>query len=360
MFELGEIKDRLAGWLDTPVFAFKVLASGWETTVFEFTIARQSGRVAAIPIDSPLVLRFYQGALADDKGAREWATMSALAEAGYCVPRPYAFEPDHGAMGAPFMIQERVAGGPLFATRSFPSAFKTFSLGFFAFVRVQSKLHSLDPKNSRLSRIPRAYAVAEHDPQIALLDRVLEIIRHRIEAGPLPGLREAHARLSSRAAEFRAAPASVVHMDYHPQNVLVKGVRVTGVIDWVNADIGDRHLDAATTAAILSSSAMEHPRWMRDNLAGNSLRALFASLYIPLYHAMAPLDFERFRYCQAVASLLRLSMLGMMRTRGPATVGFRPEAIGEVTPAVVKLLSRYAARKSGTPVGLDTAGAVTI
>ncbi len=66
---------------------------------------------------------------------------------------------------------------------------------------------------------------------------------------------------------------------------------------------------------------------MRDNLAGNSLRTLFASLYIPLYHAMAPLDFERFRYCQAVASLLRLSMLGMMRTRGAEMVGFRPEAI---------------------------------
>jgi aminoglycoside phosphotransferase (APT) family kinase protein len=144
-------------------------------------------------------------------------------------------------------------------------------------------------------------------------------------------------------------------MDYHPQNVVVQGFRVTGVIDWVNTDVGDRHLDAAMTAAILSSSAMEHPRWMRDNFAGNSLRALFASLYIPLYHAMAPLDFERFRYCQAVASLLRLSMLGMMRTRGAEVVGFRPEAIGEVTPAVVRLLSRYAARKSGAAVGLDQA-----
>jgi aminoglycoside phosphotransferase (APT) family kinase protein len=136
---------------------------------------------------------------------------------------------------------------------------------------------------------------------------------------------------------------------------VVSGLRVTGVIDWVNTDIGDRHLDAATTATILSSSALEHPRWMRDNLAGNSLRALFTSLYIPLYHAMAPLDFERFRYCQAVASLLRLSMMGMMHARGAEVVGFRPEAIGEVTPAVVRLLSRYAARHSGAAVRLEMA-----
>ena len=142
-------------------------------------------------------------------------------------------------------------------------------------------------------------------------------------------------------------------MDYHPLNVMVHGVRVTGVIDWVNTDVGDRHLDAAMTAVILSSSAMEHPRWMRDNLVGNGLRASFAALYMPLYHAMAPMDFERFRYCQAVAALLRLSMMGMMRARGPEVVGFRREAIDEVTPAVVRLLSRYATRKSGASVRLD-------
>jgi aminoglycoside phosphotransferase (APT) family kinase protein len=70
-------------------------------------------------------------------------------------------------------------------------------------------------------------------------------------------------------------------MDYHPQNVIVHGLRVTGVIDWVSADRGDRHLCAATTSVILASSAMDHPRWMRDNATGNSLRALFTALYIP-------------------------------------------------------------------------------
>ena len=150
---------------------------------------------------------------------------------------------------------------------------------------------------------------------------MLAIIANRVENGPLPGLREALMRVTARAAEFRSSPLSLVHMDYHPLNVMVQGVRVTGVIDWVNTDIGDRHLDAAMTAVILSSSALEHPRWMRDNLVGNGLRASFAALYMPLYHAMAPMDFERFRYCQAVAALLRLSMMGMMRARGPEVRG---------------------------------------
>jgi len=273
------------------------------------------------------------------------------------VPRPYLFEPNHGALGAPFLIMQRLGGSPLFGSRSFPTAFKTFSLGFFSFVRAQARLHKYDSTAAGLREIPHAFPTvaqsAGNEPP--LLDRLLNLIADRVEHGPLPGLREALQRINERAPRFRSSPQSIVHMDYHPLNVMVDGVQVTGVIDWVNTDVGDRHLDAAMTAVILSSSALEHPRWMRDNLVGNGLRASFAALYMPLYHAMAPMNFERFRYCQAVAALLRLSMLGMMRARGPEVVGFRPESISEVTPAVVRLLSRYATRKSGASARLDMA-----
>jgi aminoglycoside phosphotransferase (APT) family kinase protein len=355
MLQLAEIHRRLADYLGVPLLSLKVLASGWETTVFEFAIAANSVRLPLIPARTPLVLRFYQGIFADAKGTRENFTIAKLFSVGFSVPKPYGYEPNHEVLGAPFLIMERLPGGPLFVTHSFPSAFKTFSLGFFGFVRAQVRLHQMELRKSGLEQITHAGATEGIDPDASLLDRMLKTIERRVEQGPLPGLKQAHGRLAARAAEFRNAPPSLVHMDYHPQNVVVKGFRVNGVIDWVATDIGDRHLDAAMTAVILSSSALEHPRWMRDNAAGNSLRALFTSLYIPLYHAMAPLDFERFRYCQAVASLLRLSMMGMMHAHGAELVGYRPEAIGEVTPSVVRLLSRYAARKSGAPVGLELA-----
>ena len=354
MLDSREIERRLSAYLGAPSTALSVLASGWETTVFEFTLESQSKSFAAIPVGESMVLRFYQGSAADAKGAREHTTIDRLFAAGYPVPRPYAFEGDHRALGAPFLIMQRLTGGPLFAVRSFPSAFKTFSMAFFSFVRTQSRLHKFDPASASLREIPRAYAPIDGaSADSPLLDRILAIIANRVETGPLPGLREALNLVTERASKFRRSPDSLVHMDYHPLNVMVKGARVTGVIDWVNTDVGDRHLDAAMTAVILSSSALERPRWMRDNVVGNGLRASFAALYMPLYHAMAPMDFERFRYCQAVAALLRLSMLGMMRARGPEFVGFRREAIDEVTPAVVRLLSRYATRKSGASVRLD-------
>jgi aminoglycoside phosphotransferase (APT) family kinase protein len=354
MLDPRDIERRLAAYLDAPVARLSILASGWETTVFEFTLEAASKSFASLPVGEPMVLRFYQGSAADAKGAREHTTIDRLFAARFAVPRPYAFEADSRALGAPFFIMQRLAGTRLFNAISFPNAFGTFSMAFFSFVRAHSRLHKFDPASAPLRDIPRAYApVGSASADSPLLDRMLAIIANRVETGPLPGLREALNLVTERAAKFRRSPESLVHMDYHPLNVMVRGVRVTGVIDWVNTDVGDRHLDAAMTAVILSSSALDKPRWMRDNLVGNGLRASFAALYMPLYHAMAPMDFERFRYCQAVAALLRLSMMGMMRARGPEVVGFRREAIDEVTPAVVRLLSRYATRKSGASVRLE-------
>ena len=349
MAQVSDIEQRLAAYLEASLASLRILDSGWETTIFEFILGTRSGRSANLPLATPLVLRFYEGSSAKDKSVREITVFKCLAANGFPVPRAYLFEPDAGPLGAPFLVMQRLGGGPLFATRSFPQAFKTFALGFFAFVRAQARLHRI---TAVPGDYPRAFRAAGLAPDAPLLDRLLNIIDGRIERGPLPGLKDALDRLRAQADRFRAAPEAPLHMDYHPQNVLVEGLRVTGVIDWVNADRGDRHLDAATTSVILATSAFEHPRWMRDNAAGNLLRANFAGMYLPFYHAMLPMDLTRFRYCQGVGALLRLSMFGMMRTRGADAAGFRPEAMKNVTPAVVRLLSRYASRKIGVPTSI--------
>jgi aminoglycoside phosphotransferase (APT) family kinase protein len=353
MADAGDTRSRLASYLGAGIDNLRILASGWETTVFEFAIAGRSSRAPDLPVASPLVLRFYEGTRAEEKGRNESRAMQTLAELGFAVPRPYLYEAEPGVLGAPFMIMDRVAGGPLFITTSFPRAFKTFALGFIGFVRAQVRLHRLNAAQSPAESLPQAFGAG--DKTAPLLERMLGIVAARIEQGPLPGLRDALEHLRRDATRFATGPAVFVHMDYHPQNVIVAALRVNGVIDWVNADCGDRHLDAGTTAAILSTSTMEHPWWMRENLAGNTLRGLFASLYIPLYNALAPMEWKRFRYCQAVAAVYRLSTFGMMRARGAQSVGYRPEAIAYITPAVVGLLSRYASRKVGVPVSIPAA-----
>jgi aminoglycoside phosphotransferase (APT) family kinase protein len=346
MATVAAIESALAAYLGAPLARLRILDSGWETTIFEFVIGGKACR--SLPAGLPLVLRFYEGSRAHDKAVREVATLERLTTDGFPVPHPYLFESDPQVLGAPFLVMERLRGGPLFAIRSFPQAFKTFALGFVGFVRTQARLHRLRGLADR----PRAHHADGVPNDAPLLDRMLGLVRNRIDRGPLPSLEPALARLRERADHFRSGAASLVHLDYHPQNVLVRGLHVTGVIDWVNADCGDRHLDAATSSVILATSAMDQPRWMSDNAAGNFLRANFASMYLPLYHAMMPMELARFRYAQGVAALVRLSMFGMMRQRGAGAAGFRDEAIGHVTPSVVRLLSRYASRKIGIPVSI--------
>jgi aminoglycoside phosphotransferase (APT) family kinase protein len=352
MEDLANFGVKLANFMGARLAPVRVLASGWETTVFEFALNEPSPRMPSVKPGTPLVLRLYNAGCADEKGPREFAVMRAVAAAGLPVPDPYLFVPSTEVLGSAFLIMRRLEGTPMFEARSFPAALRLFSLGFAGFVRIHAALHKIDP--ARWAQQPHALAsmAPSAEGETSLLDRMLELIGTRIRDGPLPGLAAAHRRLIAQAAQYRSSPQSIVHLDYHPQNVLVLGTRVSGVIDWVNADIGDRHLDVATTATILATHTMENPFWMRANAAGNSLRRLFSGLYVALYHLFAPLDFRRLRYCQAVTALMRLSTFGIMLTQGPPAAGFRPEAITHITPSVVKSLSRYARLKCGEPVSL--------
>jgi aminoglycoside phosphotransferase (APT) family kinase protein len=44
---------------------------------------------------------------------------------------------------------------------------------------------------------------------------------------------------------------ALIHMDYHPLNVMADGDRITGVLDWTNARAGDPRADVARTRTIL-------------------------------------------------------------------------------------------------------------
>lgn len=49
---------------------------------------------------------------------------------------------------------------------------------------------------------------------------------------------------------------SLLHLDYHPLNVLVEAGRVSAVLDWTNVNAGDRRADLARTLTILRLSPL--------------------------------------------------------------------------------------------------------
>jgi len=62
---------------------------------------------------------------------------------------------------------------------------------------------------------------------------------------------EEAAPLRARLADLPARTDALIHLDYHPLNVLTDGARITGVIDWANAGAGDPRADLARTLSIL-------------------------------------------------------------------------------------------------------------
>ncbi len=79
---------------------------------------------------------------------------------------------------------------------------------------------------------------------------------HAIEAPP--ELRTSRGWLTQTPAEqdvlggrMDARAARLLHLDFHPLNILTDGRAITGVVDWVNAAAGDPRLDLARSLALL-------------------------------------------------------------------------------------------------------------
>lgn len=57
--------------------------------------------------------------------------------------------------------------------------------------------------------------------------------------------------LKARLYDLKSRKTRLLHLDYHPQNVMVDGIQVSGVLDWANVHAGDPRADFARTYTIL-------------------------------------------------------------------------------------------------------------
>lgn len=62
--------------------------------------------------------------------------------------------------------------------------------------------------------------------------------------------------LQKRLQALNGQANRLLHLDYHPLNVLTDGHRITGVLDWQNARAGEPYADAARTLSILRVDAV--------------------------------------------------------------------------------------------------------
>jgi aminoglycoside phosphotransferase (APT) family kinase protein len=295
------------------------LRGGFDTEIFALRL-----RGAPAAFAGPLVLRLSRPHHEPARVVREAATQNAVAALGYPAPRVLLWSADPHALGAPFLLMERLPGKPLLEARA---------IGMGAVLAdAQARLHGLDS-----APLARALGPSE------TLDGYLDTEARRIARAKLDGLDALLGWL--RARRPREGATAICHGDFHPQNVLVEGGRVTGVLDWPNAIVADPVFDVAATLNILSfvpvgiTSMPPALRWL-----ARVVQPLLARRYLARYRRQRPVDAASLAYYQVAAGLRALVRAGESRRRGAPT-GL------DASPYAARLLA-HAARVTGVEATL--------
>ena len=225
----------------SPVRSIKPVTGGADTQIWR----------VALP-DGEFALRVLrpnqQAAVVRERGAMDAARGGGLPAPGVRTAGEMA--------GQPALLIDWLPGIPLLQAMH-ETPWRTWRLGW-AFGQMQARIHQI-PAPGNVIRGEHAWIDwANPDPELAKL--LLQ-----------------HAR----------GGAALLHLDYHPLNVLVRDDAISGVLDWTNADGGDPRADVARTGAILRFLP-GNPSW--SSRRNTSVRRLLRSAWLQGYqHIAGPL-----------------------------------------------------------------------
>ncbi len=189
------------------------VSGGADTLIWRVETA---GQVSALRLFRP-----EQAAMAQ----REVAAMSAASAASLPVPRVNA---EAIWRGRPVLHMSWMPGRPL-SDELQAHPWRARALGV-QFGRAQAAVHAIAPPAALLVDLTPWIDWA--NPDDALRDCLLE---------------------AARGPDILA----LLHLDFHPMNVLVADGRISAVLDWANARIGDPRADLARTTSILHFAPLD-------------------------------------------------------------------------------------------------------
>ena len=261
------------------------LSGGFDTEIFAF---RLSGAPPAL--SGPLVLRVLGPHHDPLRALRERATQNAVEDMGFPAPRAPLASADLRILGGAFLVMERRPGRPLLAARR---------LGIAALLaETHLRLHALDPA-PLLDALDRAVPGSS---AVVSLHGHLDQLEQRV-IGRVSGLEPAMRWLREHRPSPGAALA-ICHGDFHPQNLLVEGRKVTAVLDWPNVLVADPACDVAATRVILDLApigVLPVSRAARWGMA--AARRLLVALYLRGYRRRRPLVPRTLAYYEALACM---------------------------------------------------------
>jgi aminoglycoside phosphotransferase (APT) family kinase protein len=179
---------------------------------------------------SSVVLRVYlpREALDTQRANREFRTIELVQSAGVPSPRPLFLDAGGQYFGTPAMLLSYLPGRSMYQ----PKDVNAWCDGL---ARAMLQIHALTPKDYDLDWLP-SFGRQEIAAELAEL-------RGQIEGHEDSLAREALAALEANVDRVDWPSHCLIHEDFWPGNTVWRRGRLTGVIDWANAKLGDPRLD---------------------------------------------------------------------------------------------------------------------
>jgi aminoglycoside phosphotransferase (APT) family kinase protein len=208
----------------------------------------------------------------------EFEVLRLVERAGIPAPRPILLDADGEHFGVPAMVISYLPGRPLFPTTDIAAWTEGLA-------RILLKLHAVTPDRFDLSWL-----------HVQLRDGIRERIDEwQAEASADPLAAEMLAALDSELDGIDFSGPTLVHDDFWSGNTVAYRGRITGIIDWTSAEVGDPRTDVAECRIdmVLSHGIEVADAFRKDyeRLAGRPLDDLW---YFDLYRGLhALLEYER-------------------------------------------------------------------
>jgi aminoglycoside phosphotransferase (APT) family kinase protein len=228
----------------------RFLTSGFESDVYTFNLQFSD----TAPKD--YILRLFNGEGADQRIIRETSGLPSLQQAGILVPELLLFDTDSQILGKPFEIIEKLDGQALWSVltatdlRQVPPLLDRFG-------KLLSQLHQLDWR-SFTSRADEY----DQDPAL-ILDEIILHYRSAYTKYDIKSFIQVVDWLEAHKHEISARP-TVVHQDFHGNNVFLCSDNRLFVIDWTQLGVSDYRMDISWTLMIMGDFGKEE--WAKQIL----------------------------------------------------------------------------------------------
>lgn len=330
------VADRLLSFmrasLGAPALQFEEpptrVQGGFESLIYSFSL--KDGPPPEF--SGPLILRLLRKLDEPDRSRREAVIQNTVLGLGFPAARVLRTVTSAAELGAPFLIMEKVPG------RTLAPEFEGLGLSRSRGELFRVLLGAPRLLSDTISLMARTQTALHRLPGEALM-RAFEREGLATSMITLEGRLNSLIKKTDRLAELRPAVSwlvehrptepknrTICHGDFQPFNILIADGKVTAVLDWVNAIVGEPAMDVGASVASFVTVPLSIPAPFK--LAGYALMRVERRAYLKAYTRQNPIRPERLRYYEAMRCVGELGWLADGTARGDVRLGAFQSAEG--------------------------------